>query len=278
MNIFRRFYYFLTPTMRFWVRRILYFPYDFYTHIFGQNKTLVPPKGLIFVGSGDFVKQGNYQVELVKKYTNLKPDGKVLDIGCGIGRLAVPLTNYLNQNGVYEGFDIVDFGIEWCKKNISSRFPNFRFRCVDLKNDLYNLSTENEARNFEFPYQNNYFDSVVLTSVFTHMMPLDVEQYLKQISNVLNKNGKCLATFFIINEESKRNMLLKKTDFVFKYSYDGYYLMAKSVKEANIAYEEEFLFTMIDNCGLKIESVYYGSWSKKSATLDFQDIVILRKK
>lgn len=69
----------------------------------------------------------------------------------------------------------------------------------------------------------------------------------------------------------------KKSNFVFSHSYDGYYLMDSSVKEANVAFDEEYLRTMIKDCGLSIESIYYGSWSCKKEALDFQDVIVLGK-
>lgn len=277
MDIARQFYYFLSPKLRFWARRLFYLPYDTWTLITGKRDPLVPPRGMIFIGSGDFVKQGKHLAELLISQTQLKPEGRVLDVGCGIGRLAVPLTRYLNEDGVYEGFDIVQFGIDWCTEHISSRFPNFRFRCVSLKNDLYNLDTQKEAKEFVFPYPHDYFDSVVLTSVFTHMMPDDVRSYLKQIAAVLRKGGKCMATFFIINDEVKRYMESDGARFVFKYSYDGYYLMHSTVKEANIAFDEDYLKRMIADCGLSAEKICHGRWAGGKDALDFQDVVILTK-
>ena len=55
----------------------------------------------------------------------LKPGEKVLDVGCGLGRMAMPLTGYLKDGGSYEGFDIVAEGINWCKENISNKYPAF---------------------------------------------------------------------------------------------------------------------------------------------------------
>ena len=75
-----------------------------------------PPKGKIFVGSGDFISQEKNTLELFKEYGNLLPEHTVLDIGSGIGRMAVPLTSYLNNTSQYEGFDIVAEGVNWCKK------------------------------------------------------------------------------------------------------------------------------------------------------------------
>lgn len=277
MNIFRKIYYALSPTLRFWARRMYYLPYDLYATVTKKRGECEPPKGLIFIGSGDFKEQGRHLMELVVKMTGLKPDGKILDIGCGIGRLAVPLTNYLNSDGVYEGFDIVPLGINWCRKHISPKYPNFHFLCVALKNDLYNLDTEEKAAHFCFPYVPNMFDSIVLTSVFTHMMPEDVKQYLQQIALVMKRDGKCLATFFILNSDSEQAMAEKRSAFTFENKYDGYRLMDANVKEANVAYEQDSLFSMIHACGLEVDSFHVGKWADGKEALDFQDVVILKK-
>ena len=58
--------------------------------------------------------------------------GRVLDIGCGVGRIAIPLTGYLGGGGQYDGFDVVPGGIAWCEKNISIPFPHFRFELADI--------------------------------------------------------------------------------------------------------------------------------------------------
>lgn len=189
MSLARKVYYSLSPSLRFIARRLFYFPVDLYETVFRRRDKMIPPRGMIFIGSGDFAKQGKHLCDLVIKQTGLQPDGKILDVGCGIGRLAVPLTRYLGPQGAYEGFDIVKKGIDWCERKITARFPNFHFLYIDLKNDLYNLSTEAEAGNFTFPYPENHFDCVVLTSVFTHMMPEDVQNYLTQISRVMKRKA-----------------------------------------------------------------------------------------
>ena len=106
---------------------------------------------------------------------------------------------WLIENGFqgrYEGFDIVKVGIDWCTENIHSRFDNFRFKLIPLKNDLYRLDTNEMAAELKFPYEENSFDFVFLTSVFTHMLPMDVENYIKEIQRVLVKDKKMLFHFF----------------------------------------------------------------------------------
>ena len=277
MSLLRNLYYSLSPSKRLLVRRIWYFPSDCWDSITGKRDNMIPPKGMIYVGSGDFTERGNDILDLLVKYAGIKPDASVLDIGCGIGRLAIPLTRFLSANGSYDGFDIVKKGIEWCNNRISPKYPNFRFLLIDLKNDLYNDKAEYEARSFIFPYEDDSFDCIVLASVFTHMMPNDVDNYLNQIARVMRSGGKCLVTFFLVNDDILKKMSCGETNFVFKHSYGDYLLMDKNVKEANIAYEEGFLQKKYDKYGLKKDAVYYGQWSNSEGFVNFQDVVVLSK-
>jgi hypothetical protein len=67
---------------------------------------LTSPRRLIFVGPGDYRKTGEEFLGYFRSLGRLKPTDRVLDLGCGIGRMAVPLTRYLTT-GSYEGIDIV---------------------------------------------------------------------------------------------------------------------------------------------------------------------------
>ncbi len=271
MNTVRYIYYKLPVKYRYLARRLFYFPTDFLS----KKKDLSPPKGLIYTGSGDFKKTGEEFFSYFKNYGNITPESYVLDIGSGIGRMAIPFTTFLNSKGSYNGFDIVKQGVDWCTKNISSNHPNFHFTHVSLKNDLYNLSAKNKASNFIFPYEHNTFDFVFLTSVFTHMLPKDVNHYLNEIKRVLKTNGKCLITFFILDDESRK--LMGNSSKNFKFQRDNYALMSENVKEANVAYDKLYIFNSIREKGFIIENFFNGTWSGKTENvLSYQDILILK--
>ncbi|TWO31735.1 class I SAM-dependent methyltransferase [Seonamhaeicola sediminis] len=271
----RNLYYKLSVKQRFWIRKLVYYPTD----LFRDRSTLIPPKGMIYTGSGDFIKIGNSFFNYFKEHGNITPESTVLDIGSGIGRIAIPFTKFLNKNGSYEGFDVVKKGVNWCSKNISSKYPNFSFKYISLKNDLYNTSAENNASNFVFPYEANVFDFAFLISVFTHMLPNDLDNYLNEIIRVLKPNKKCIATFFILDEISSK--LMNNSEKNFKYNHGHYSLMSEKVKEANVAYSKDYLISLIESKGFVIEKLHEGNWSgrdKTEITFSTQDILILRKK
>jgi ubiquinone/menaquinone biosynthesis C-methylase UbiE len=245
----------------------------------GSRDPMVPPKGRIFIGSGDFVEAGNAIKEQLVSLGGLRPESRVLDVGCGLGRVAVPLTTYLDDRGSYEGFDIVKSAIHWCNSRIHSRHPRFTFTHIDLKNDLYNLGTDREARDFVFPYREEEFDLVFLTSVFTHMVLADVENYLEQIHRVLKPGGRCFATFFLINEEAEA-LMKQKGNLMFRHRLEHHSLFHARVKEANVAYDEHYLLhEMIVPRGFRMLGVHYGFWPgrPKSAWANFQDICVFQK-
>jgi ubiquinone/menaquinone biosynthesis C-methylase UbiE len=51
--------------------------------------------------------------------SGLKPHERVLDLGCGIGRMAVSHPRYLGDRGSYEGLEVFLKGIAWCQENIT---------------------------------------------------------------------------------------------------------------------------------------------------------------
>jgi ubiquinone/menaquinone biosynthesis C-methylase UbiE len=274
----KRFLYYLLPTpIRLFARRLYYLPVDAYEYATGKRQKGVPPRGKIFIGHGDYVKQGEKFLNYFRELAGLQPNHAVLDIGCGIGRMAVPLTRFLNEQGTYDGFDIVKSGIDWCNKHISSQHPNFRFQYTGLYNQLYNTSDKSDARSFIFPYENAKFDFVFLTSVFTHMMPAEVEHYINEIGRVMKPGATCLMSFFIVNCVSEDLMFKKPTHMNFPINKEFYRLHSAQVDTANVAYDEEWLLEKLENAGLKMESIQYGQWCGRDSYFDYQDLVICSK-
>ena len=277
-NLIRKGFYSLPTPLKFLARRLYYLPVDTLDTITGKRHKFQPPKGKIFIGSGgDFIQIGKDHLNLLIKYTGIKEDSVIWDIGSGIGRTAIPLTDYLNAQGKYEGFDVTKEGVDWCSKKITGDYPNFNFTYVELGNDLYNNSV-NSAVNYKFPYPPDFFDVSFLFSVFTHMQPDEVDNYLSEIYRVLRPGGKCLATFFVYNDELEKALNENLVSMSFDYDKGNYRLMNEKVKAANVAFKESYLKGLITNHGLKINNVIDGFWKTGRVGDDeFQDIYVLEK-
>lgn len=276
-GLLRKCYYLLPPVQRRVFRRLFFLPVDLADCITGKSKPLVPPRGLIFVGQGDFVEIGDNLLQHFQRLCQLQPYHRILDVGCGIGRIARPLAGFLNENGTYEGFDIVKEGINWCQKHYDA-YPNFRFIYTPLQNDLYNLSADKRASEFTFPYGENEFDLVILTSVFTHMQPAGVANYLQEVGRVMKPGGRCFVTFFVITPASEKHLDESQNPF-FAHRFGHYFLHNTRVKDANIAYRCEYLSALFINAGLEQLQFHPGWWAglPKEQCINFQDVMVLGK-
>ncbi len=262
------------------MRRAYYAFQDNLERLLGKRDPSTPPRHLIEgIGGGDFRAIGEEFFRYFREFGELKPRSRVLDVGCGCGRMGVPLTKYLSAEGEYWGFDIVEAGIAWCQKNIAAKHPNFHFLLADVYNSVYHKKGRYKAAEYRFPLQDDYFDLVALTSVFTHMLAPDMGNYLEEISRVLKPKGRCLITYFLLNEEAQR--LLGQGLGTVKFPFAGQDCMISQQKrpEAAVGFEEGFIRRNFARQGLEIvEPIHYGSWCGRKQPLSYQDIVVGVKK
>lgn len=278
----RNIWYSLSSNQRFFIRRLYYLPKDTLDRITGKRHKYVPPRGYIYTGSPasaeDYLKQGQHQIQMLKEYASLQPNHAVLDIGSGIGRTAIALTGFLKQNGSYEGFDVVERGVDWCNTRIHKENQNFNFKYIPLFNDLYNTATL-KATEFVFPYADNSIDVAFSFSVFTHMQIEEIQHYFNQIKRVLKPGGVCFSTFFLYDNSSEEFISTKK-DFGFPVERNGYRLMNDAVKSGNIAIHKNKLFQMLSEEYFEEVKIIDGFWKdevRDKTKAEYQDIVVFRK-
>ena len=247
--------------------------------LFGRLAPLVPPIELMHDGPSTYLEFKQNSEEFLRLYIELcglKPDERVLDVGCGIGRKTVLLTGYLSARGAYEGIDIVKSGVDWCSHNISRKYPNFRFQLIDVYNKHYNPKGKQRASDYRFPFPDSSFDFVTLGSVFTHMLPRDTENYLAEVRRVLKREGRCLISWFLLNPESDGLIRSNKSALNLAFQVEA---VCRTISVANpesaIGYDEAYVLGLYERCGLKIrDRVHYGSWCGRAEFLSYQDLVL----
>lgn len=273
----RRFFYAFGPRSRRWVRRGVYAPVDLWTLLRHggrphYNGIPLPLPGEIFTGGGDFLANGLLFKQFFQDLGGLQSHESVLDIGSGLGRMAIPLTDYLVSPAQYRGFDVVDVAVQLCQKRITRRYPHFQFAHVALVNDLYTLEGSS-ADHFIFPYADHQFDFAWATSVFTHMERHEVINYLREARRVIRPGGRFLATFFLVDDIARQAAQGGAYDFSVQRGEDWY--MDAEVKGANVGFAPGHVQLWAKETGWSAAQVYLGRWSgRMGETTDFQDIVI----
>lgn len=241
-----------------------------------RRPPLMPPRRLQWYVGGQFEQVGELYAGFFRDRAGLRPDDAVLDIGCGVGRLAAPLTSYLGPSARYEGFDIIERGIVWCRRHITARYPNFRFQVADVYNRFYNPHGRYPASEYRFPYPDASFDFAFATSLFTHMLPDDSENYLREAGRVLRPGGTCVATFFLLDDETERAIAAGRTTPDFGHQGVGYRTVSLAEPEQAIAYPVEWVTDLHDRASLEIREIVRGRWRGVGSEYG-QDIVVSQR-
>ena len=124
---------------------------------------------------GQFEAFGVIERELLRFY-GLRPEHYLIDVGCGSGRLAKPLAEFLQ--GPYLGTDIVAELVEYAR-SLAHR-PEWRFEAVDR---------------IVIPEESDRADMVCFFSVFTHLLHEQTYMYLEEAKRVLKPGGRIVFSF-----------------------------------------------------------------------------------
>jgi ubiquinone/menaquinone biosynthesis C-methylase UbiE len=243
-----------------------------------RGARLVPPRGLSFVGGGDFERTGREYLDHFQAMGGLRPGDRVLDMGCGIGRMAVPLLDYLDD-GSYAGFDVGKEMIRWCQRHITAERSGFEFTWAPVYNRKYNPFGSIPAAEFRFPYPDASFDFAFATSLFTHLTLGDARHYLGEAARVVRPGGTCLFTFFLLTPAAIAEMEAGRTAMRFDHEIEGAFTTSPSQPEEAIAYRTEAVAALLEEVGMSVkEPIHYGQWANRPDAATGQDVVVATRR
>lgn len=144
-----------------------------------KNPTIkLPPDYLIYESFqlnyqkyySESIETTKWLINHFKKHIELK-NKRILDWGCGPGRIIRHLPTLVGNGCEYYGTDYNEKTIKWCSENLLEIHFN--------KNTLA----------AKLPYEDNYMDIIYGISIFTHLSEELHYQWLNELVRVLNPNG-----------------------------------------------------------------------------------------
>ena len=158
------------------------------------------------LGIADYHETGRTLAEELASKTGLEPNWSVLDIGCGTGRVAVPLVKKLDGRGSYIGFDVSARAVTWARRHISGFGTPVRFFSFDIANGEYNPRGRRRAQEISFPVLSNSMDLCFAIDLFPHLRADTARYYLQESARVLKPGGKLFLTACLVDAATQSNL------------------------------------------------------------------------
>lgn len=176
---------------------------------------IAPPENVLWRGAiGDFEPLAKKWNETFRMYVPFTPEYRILEIGCGSGRMAIPFKNYFTT-GRYVGVDISEKAIKWAQDALGDNC--LRFQHIDIANEWYRPGAGACVEESRLPFEDKSFDFIFLASVFTHLRASEAVAYLKDISRLLTPNGAVISTWFLLDDFSRANIHRGISRFTFEH-------------------------------------------------------------
>lgn len=234
------------------VRRLLHHAYrQLAPDVVLRGSTVLPAKHLRFCGErfkNDefFLDSAKAEARRLLRAVAGAPQSRILDFGCGVGRLPIGIIAEGLEGETYWGLDVDERSIHWCKQHIQQEHPNFRFLHTNVRNERYNPQGEELGATFRLPFEDHSFDIIYSYSVFSHMLIDNLRIYLGEFRRVLAFRGCVFLTAFVENDvpDVEENPA-------------GYKMAWNSVLHC-VRYNATFLSQVFAETGFAISDFVYG--------------------
>ncbi len=207
----------------------------------------------------------------------------ILDVGCGCGRIAAALTQYVDQTSDYVGIDIVPGLVSFARNFITPRYPSFKFLLLNESNRTYDGWRQKDEEigiaNLTEGVPAQSIDLAISVSLFTHLDYPAAFEMLTSIHQVLKNDGRVFMTVFVLNASAREGVEAARAPFSFKHRTPSGKLFAEKSEDPTlaVAYDNGHLDELIDFANFKLERFVQGYWSIGATGETFQDVLILRK-
>ncbi len=130
---------------------------------------------------------------LVTELGRLNRNSRILDVGFGTGRLGQGILDTLGTVRCYTGIEVSRPHVDWCRLHFK-RHSFMEFFEVEMRNDRYRPYGTSTLS--PLPLPNTTFDIACFFSVFTHLLPDDLDFYLAELARVLKIEGRVIFTIY----------------------------------------------------------------------------------
>ncbi len=232
----------LTKKILRFIKRVIFRSKD---HVLFSDTVLPAPDmrwcGAEFKDNAFYLQSAEAEARRLIDHFGCNPESRILDIGCGPGRLPIGLLRVIVKAN-YTGIDVDQDSIAWGKYHIQQKHPSFRFQHLNIINERYNKNGIQLTKNFSFEFPANSFDIIYLYSVFSHMYEEDMRIYLSEFIRILKDNGKIFFTTFA--EENVPDVSVNPKNYVFKKCFGPLHV---------VRYEKNYIFSLLDEIGFIVE-------------------------
>lgn len=234
-----------------------------------------------------WVYQQGFFAALIKCYA-VNSSLRILDFGCGYGKMAPVSVFFTHPEGEYLGIDILEDCIYFCKRKYS-HLPRVKFHLskdANAANAPRQQSAVDKSASYgeDWPVTNESIDVVLAISVFTHLQEAAAFGYINKIYSILKPNALSILTFHIVEEPRKQPRFLSKYNpslvSLFNFSTPlpstyNWFTSNPKLPESGIAINMTGLDQLIEK-KFEIELLIRGSTTGGNDPFP-QDVVVLRR-
>lgn len=236
------------------------------------------PRHLRFMGESDetFLQIADELASEVLPW--IQADCRLLDFGCGYGRLAYGLARN-GFAGQYIGVDVLPRHVGWLANHF---FPQtggqYQFTTTELKNPRYNPNGK-LLQETDLGFAPADFDAVAVMDTFIHLPEGDIAAHLATLAGFLKPGGTLIARFARVpadfSPDTQRDGHPRRIEA--RLSPNAY---AESLDDPTrlVAYREQFLLGQFSDAGLAVELDIPGQWLNPVEAGRNYDLFVLTKR